>query len=234
VGLVFFAFNGWELVASTTEEYRNPRRDLPIVMASSFVVIVVLYVGVALAVQMSVGLSDPLLRKAPIVAVLQQVLGPAAGSAASLLGILIILATLTGGTWATSRIAFATARERLLPAALVRVDDRSGAPVPAVVVSVAMFAVVLLAHAAGLLSLATVFELAAVNFVLGYASSVLAFAVLFRRPWHRVMAVVAAVPVLVVLAGFGWNLLCPLALVLAGAVAHRVTRHAVAGGRAAS
>lgn len=224
VGLVFFAFTGWELVASTTEEYRNPKRDLPIAVGASFVVIVLLYVGVAAAVQVAVSPDDDLLQRAPLVGVLQTVLGDAAASAASLLGCLIIFATLMGGVWATSRIAFATARERLLPRRLTQVDPQRGAPTAAVILSVLMFGAVVAAQALDLIELDVVFRLSAACFVVGYVTSVAAYAVLFRRWWHRVVALVAAVPILVVTAGFGWVLLYPLALLAVGVAAHRLTR----------
>lgn len=224
VGLVFFAFTGWELVASTTEEYRNPKRDLPIAVGVSFVVIVVLYVGVAAAVQVAVSPDDELLQRAPLVGVLQTVLGDAAASAASLLGCLIIFATLMGGVWATSRIAFATARERLLPRRLTQVDPQRGAPTTAVVLSVLLFGLVVAGNAVGLLELDVVFRLSAACFVVGYVASVAAYAMLFRSWWQRVLALVAAVPILVVTGGFGWVLLYPAALLVVGVVAHRVTR----------
>ena len=228
VGLVFFAFTGWELVASTTEEYRNPKRDLPIAVGVSFVVIVLLYVGVAAAVQVAVDPDDELLRTAPVVGVLRNVLGDGAAAAASVLGCLIIFSTLMGGVWATSRIAFGTARERLLPWTLTRVDERRGAPTNAVVLAAAMFGLVVAAEAVGLIELDTVFKLSASCFVVGYVASVGAYTVLFGRWWHRVVAVVGGIPIVVVLAGFGWVLLYPLALLGVGLAAHRVTRHRAA------
>ncbi len=228
VGLVFFAFTGWELIASTTEEYRNPKRDLPIAVGTSFVVIVVLYVGVATAVQVAVRPDDELLQRAPLVGVLRNVLGDGAATAASLLGCLIIFATLMGGTWATSRITFATARERLLPWKLTRVQPQRGAPTNAVVFSVLLFGAVVGAHALGVLELDLVFRLSAACFVVGYVASVGAYGVLFTRWWQRVLTAVAGVPIAVVLAGFGWTLFYPAALLAAGVVAHRLTRSKVA------
>ncbi|MFC4565267.1 APC family permease [Nocardiopsis mangrovi] len=223
IGLVFFAFTGWELVASTTEEYRNPRRDLPIVVGASFVIMTVLYVGMAAAVQISLDPEDPLTANAPVVAVLGRVLGDSAGLAAALLGALIIFATLMGGTWATSRIVFAAARERLLPFGATRVNALNGAPVTAIIVAVLMFGGVVLAQGTGLLTLDQVFRLSSVNFLVGYILSALAYGVLFRSWWQRVLAVVAALPALVVLAGFGWLLLFPAALLVTGTVIHRLT-----------
>ena len=223
IGLVFFAFTGWELVASTTEEYHNPRRDLPLAVGVSFVVIVLLYVGVANAVQVSLPLDDPQLQQAPVAAVLRQTLGGTAGAAAAVLGTLIIFATLMGGTWATSRIAFATAREGLLPRRLTTLTERTGTPTAAIVLSVLLFGTVVLANGVGWIPLDVAFRLSAVNFVVGYTMSVLAYGVLFRRWWQRLLALVALVPVVVVLIGFGWLLLYPAALLVLGAVAHRWT-----------
>ena len=231
IGLVFFAFTGWELVASTTEEYKNPRRDLPIVVGVSFAIMIVLYLGVAAAVQISLDPEDPVTASAPVVAVLSRVLGDSAGLAAALLGVLIIFATLMGGTWATSRIVFATAREGMLPPVAARVNKTNGAPVPAIWVSVLMFGGVVVAFGLGLLTLDQVFRLSSVNFLIGYILSALAYGAVFRAWWQRVLAVCAALPALVVLVGFGWLLLFPALLLIAGGVAHRLTarRDPVAG-----
>jgi len=48
--MVFFAFTGWEVSANLGEEFRNPRRDLPLAMALSFAVAVALYLVLALVV----------------------------------------------------------------------------------------------------------------------------------------------------------------------------------------
>ncbi|MFI6507444.1 APC family permease [Streptosporangium sp. NPDC050855] len=223
VGLVFFAFTGWELVASTTEEYHDPRRDLPLVLAASFVVIVVLYVGIATAVQVSLDPNDPMVRQAPVAAVLKQVFGAAAGTAAAVLGALIVFATLMGGTWATSRIIFATARERLLPARLTVCNRVNGAPVAAIVVAVLMFGTVVVLHGVEVLTLDQVFRLSAVNFIIGYAMSALAYGTLFRGPRNWLLVVLACAPVVVLLIGFGWMLLYPLGLLIAGSVVHVLT-----------
>jgi amino acid efflux transporter len=227
VGLIFFAYTGWELVASTTEEYRNPRRDLPLVLGLSFAVIVTLYVGVALAVQVTLAPDDPLLRTAPLVAVLNRVVGEARARATAALGCAIIFTTLMGGTWATSRIAFATARERLLPLRLSRVHSGSGAPRPAIVVSALLFGGVMLAYASGALTLDVIIKLSAVNFIIGYAISIAAYARFCIRWRERLIAVLAAGPIIGLLVGFGWWLLLPFALFAMGVAAHRLSRDGV-------
>ncbi|TDP92858.1 APC family permease [Labedaea rhizosphaerae] len=226
VGLVFFAFTGWELLAATTEEYRNPHRDVPRALAITYMVVVALYAAVALAVQTSLPAGDPRLRGAPLAAVLARVfgggLGDAVGVVMSVVGGVVVLATLVSGTWAASRIGFDAARHGLLPARLRVLHPRTRTPVAAVLLLCGTFGIALVAHAAGLVSLETMFRLSAVNFVSGYAVSVLAHARLFPGRGARVLSVAALVPVAVVLAGFGWLLLYPAALLVAGTVVHRV------------
>ena len=45
--LVFFAFIGFDVVATTAEETKNPKRDLPRGILGSLVIVTVLYVVVA-------------------------------------------------------------------------------------------------------------------------------------------------------------------------------------------
>ena len=48
--LVFFAYIGFDVVATTAEEARNPQRDLPIGIIGSLVICTVLYVAVTLVI----------------------------------------------------------------------------------------------------------------------------------------------------------------------------------------
>lgn len=222
VGLVFFAFTGWELLAATTEEYRDPHRDVPRALAITYVVVVLLYVAVALAVQTSLPAGDPRLRGAPLAAVLTGPLGGAAGGVMAAVGGVVVLATLVSGTWAASRIGFDAARHGLLPARLRVLNPRTRTPVAAVLSLCALFGLTLAAHTAGWVSLDTMFRLSSVNFVTGYGIAVLAHARLFDGPRARALSAVALAPVLVVLGGFGWLLLYPAALLTAGYVVQRV------------
>ena len=48
--LVFFAYIGFDVVATTAEEAKNPQRDLPIGIIGSLVICTVLYCAVALVI----------------------------------------------------------------------------------------------------------------------------------------------------------------------------------------
>ena len=47
---MFFAYIGFDVVATTAEEAKNPQRDLPIGIIASLVICTILYVAVALVI----------------------------------------------------------------------------------------------------------------------------------------------------------------------------------------
>ena len=48
--IVFFAYIGFDVVATTAEEAKNPQRDLPIGIIASLIICTILYVAVALVI----------------------------------------------------------------------------------------------------------------------------------------------------------------------------------------
>jgi basic amino acid/polyamine antiporter, APA family len=112
--LVFFAYIGFDIVATTSEEARNPQRDLPIGILASLGICTVLYI---LASIVFTGLVpyDTLATAAPAATALQATPFPAAQlivSLAILIGLTVVVMILVLGQ---SRVAFAMSRDNLLP-----------------------------------------------------------------------------------------------------------------------
>ncbi|MFC0037637.1 amino acid permease [Actinomadura rayongensis] len=124
--LAFFAFLGFDVVATSAEESRRPRRDLPFAIIATVGIATVLYVLVAAVltgVAPYASLNDP----APVATAFKAFdagwIGDVvlAGSAVALTkGLLMIV-------YGQSRLVFAICRDRLLPPALAR-TTRTGAP----------------------------------------------------------------------------------------------------------
>jgi basic amino acid/polyamine antiporter, APA family len=125
--LVFFAFIGFDIVATTSEEARNPQRDLPIGILGSLAICTVLYV---LASIVFTGLRpyQDLATAAPAATALEVTPFPAAQlivSLAILIGLTVVVMILVLGQ---SRVAFAMSRDNLLPLWFSRVHPSFRTP----------------------------------------------------------------------------------------------------------
>ena len=126
--LVFFAYIGFDVVATTAEEARDPQRALPIGILGSLAICTVLYVAVALVITGMVPF-DQIDTQGALAAAFEQVGQDgyatliAAGAVA---GLTTVVMTLIIGT---TRVVFAMSRDRLLPAGLGVTSQRTGTPV---------------------------------------------------------------------------------------------------------
>jgi APA family basic amino acid/polyamine antiporter len=125
--LVFFAFIGFDIVATMSEETRNPQRDVPIGILASLAICTVLYF---LASIVFTGLVpyNKLATAAPAATALAATPFPAAQfvvSFAILIGLTVVVMILVLGQ---SRVAFAMSRDNLLPLWFSRVHSRFRTP----------------------------------------------------------------------------------------------------------
>jgi APA family basic amino acid/polyamine antiporter len=125
--LVFFAFIGFDVVATNAEETKRPQRDVPIGIFASLAICTVLYVAVALVVTGMVKYNH-IDVKAPLSTAFTSVHETtiatiiAYGALAGLTSVVLVL--LLG----QSRVFFAMSRDRLLPPVFSAVSERFGTP----------------------------------------------------------------------------------------------------------
>ncbi|MGH3775562.1 MAG: amino acid permease [Pseudonocardiaceae bacterium] len=134
--VVFFAFIGFDVVATTAEEARNPQRDMPRGIIGSLAIVTVLYVAVALVIT---GMQ-------PYTALATSASGDTATLATAFTNVglswvatIISLGALAGLTTVAMimmlgqiRVLFAMSRDGLIPRGLARTGSR-GTPVRATV-----------------------------------------------------------------------------------------------------
>jgi APA family basic amino acid/polyamine antiporter len=125
--LVFFAFIGFDIVATNAEETRRPQRDVPIGILVSLAVCTILYVAVSLVVTGMVKYNH-INVAAPLAtafqSVHQQTIATIIGYGA-LAGITSVILVLMMGQ---SRVFFAMSRDGLLPPVFSAVSERFGSP----------------------------------------------------------------------------------------------------------
>jgi len=213
VGMVFFAYTGWEMLSFMGEEFKHPKRDFPLAIAFSYVAIVILYIAVALAVQTDLPQHDPRTIIVPIATLLASVMGPLAGNAVAVLALIIIVANLNGALWAASRLIFAAAREGTLPRRLAVLNTR-GVPWVALCACAAVFVGVIGMQIAGWISQPLMFALAGQNFLLIYGLCAIAYVRQASGRWRKGFGIAVGLVCLVVLDSFGWKLVYPCGIAI--------------------
>jgi APA family basic amino acid/polyamine antiporter len=185
--IVFFAYIGFDVVATTAEETRNPQRDMPRGIIGSLAICVVLYMATA-AVVTGMSRYTELNTGAPLAKAFDDVgqewtanlisLGAVAGITS------VILVLLMG----QSRVLFAMSRDGLLPTRFAAVHPRFGTPwlVTLVVGSV-------VAVTAGLIPLSELSELTSIGTLFAFVLVSIGVVILrrtrpdlpraFRAPW---------------------------------------------------
>ncbi|MFB6209953.1 MAG: APC family permease [Halobacteriales archaeon] len=143
MGLTFIAFQGYDLIATVTEEVENPQKNIPRAIFISLAVTVVIYllvVGVAIGTLGAERLGEAG-EKAVVEAAVSfmpdiGVLGAPIGGALIAFGaVFSTISALNAVVIGSSRIAFAMGRERQLPTRLGRISSRFGTPFLAVLAS---------------------------------------------------------------------------------------------------
>jgi APA family basic amino acid/polyamine antiporter len=188
IAVVFFAYIGFDIVATAAEEARRPQRDLPIGLIGSLVITAILYAAVSLVVvgmQHYTELSDA----APLADAFKAVGRPgfatviSIGAVAGLTTVVMIL--LLG----QSRVFFAMSRDGLLPPWLSAVHPRFGTPYRSTILMGVIAAVL-----AGFIPLAALAEL--VNIGTLFAFMVVSVAVVILRRTRPELHRAFRVPVL--------------------------------------
>jgi APA family basic amino acid/polyamine antiporter len=125
--LVFFAYNGFDALASAAEECKNPKRDLTIAILGSLVVCMTLYMVVS---GLLVGIIPfHLIDQASSLPSALNYNGHSMISSIISAGVVIgMVSVILVQTFALSRIILTTARDGLLPAFLAKVHPKYNTP----------------------------------------------------------------------------------------------------------
>ncbi|MFZ1286023.1 MAG: amino acid permease [Candidatus Phosphoribacter sp.] len=126
--LVFFAYIGFDVVATTAEEAKNPQRDLPIGIVGSLIICTILYVAVTLVITGMLP-YDKISPTASLATAFETVgKGGYATliSAGAVAGLTTVVMTLLIGA---TRVVFAMSRDWLLPPSLGTTNPKTGTPV---------------------------------------------------------------------------------------------------------
>lgn len=142
MGLTFIAFEGYEIIAQTSEEVEDPKRNVPRAVFLSLLIVVPIYLLVAIV---AVGATTPP-EGMSVTAFLGREKETALVTAAGQLfrggglmilvgGLLSTISALNATIYSSARVAFAMARDANLPEALGKVHRTRATPHVAIAVS---------------------------------------------------------------------------------------------------
>ena len=126
--IIFFAFYGFDAIATAAEETRHPERDLPIGIVGSMIVCVLIYMVVAAAAVGSVPFRAFALSPEPLALILRTLDQPGAAIFLAGSAVIALPTVILAFFYGQSRIFFVMARDGLLPQGLAKVSSR-GTPV---------------------------------------------------------------------------------------------------------
>ena len=229
--LAFFAYTGWEMMAFTSGEFKNPRRDFPLSILISFFLVLALYGGIALAVAQVPAAELSASPETSLLNVIERTLAfPGVGILTAILVIMIIIVNLNAAIWAASRLTWSFAHDLtsrgMIPLRFglgrLGLDQLSGTPPtprPAILLIAGVFSLVLMAYGAGWVQIDTLLSLAGQNFFVLYLFTILAFIKLVKARTLKIAGVGVLALSCAFIAGWGIGLiyaaiLCLLPLVL--------------------
>lgn len=201
--IVFFAFIGFDIVATTAEETRNPQRDIPRGILGSLAIVTALYIAVSLVItgmrnyqDIEPGDAAPLATAFDAVGM--EWMGRLIAIGACIGLIVVVMILMLGQT----RVGFAMARDGLLPRGLAKVHPRFGTPYIFTIITGIAVALI-----GGLVDLATLVNLVSIGTLFAFVLVSIGVVLLRRqRPdlerSFRTPAVTAVATASVLLCGY--------------------------------
>jgi APA family basic amino acid/polyamine antiporter len=174
--IVFFAYLGFDAVATAAEEVKNPQKNLPIGLVGALLICTVLYIVVTAILTGVVPYSEYKTIAAPVAYVLLKIginWGSALVSVGAICGITsVLLVTMYGAT----RIIFSLSRDGLIPEGIAEVSPKYGTPVKSTIL-VGLISIIL----AGFLPITRLAELANMGTLSAFCVVSLSVIVLRKR-----------------------------------------------------
>ncbi len=187
MGLTFIAFEGYEIIAQSGEEVKNPKHNIPRAIFISLAIVVVIYVLVAIvaigAVIVPASAGDiPVweylaqAKEVAIVRAAEQIMGGWGGILILVSGLASTMSALNATIYSSSRVSFAMGRDHNLPEVFGRIHHKMKTPHYAVAISAVLIIVMALS-----LPIDEVAKAADVMFLLMFAQVNITLMTLRRR-----------------------------------------------------
>ena len=121
LALTFFAFTGFAVIGNSVEDMKNPAKDLPRAMFGTVFIVIVLYLGLAIATTAAVS-HEQLVSSGPLLLIeaAKTAFGPVGYTVLLLSALVATVTCINGGLYGMTSITFALAEKGQLPSRLGR------------------------------------------------------------------------------------------------------------------
>lgn len=150
MGLTFIAFQGFEVIAQSSEEIKNPRKNIPRAILLSLIIVVPLYILVAITALGTVSAGSmtswDFLAMHKETALVQVARGFFNGGGILILvgGVISTMSALNATVYSSSRVAFAMGRDRNFPTFFSKVHPKNFSPHWAILFSLVIIVIMTL------------------------------------------------------------------------------------------
>lgn len=172
--IIFFAFYGFDAIATAAEETKDPGRNLPLGIVGSMVVCVLIYMAVAAVAVGALPFKEFANSPEPLALILRELQKPWAATYLAGSAVIALPTVILAFFFGQSRIFFVMARDGLLPKSIAKVSRR-GTPVRSTI-----FTAIVVGLIAGFFPLAEIAALANAGTLAAFVA-VAACVLLMRR-----------------------------------------------------
>ena len=173
--IIFFAFYGFDAIATAAEEAKNPSRDLAIGIVGSMLVCVLIYMVVAAAAIGAVVTSGFANSPEPLALILREMGKSGIAHVIAVAAVIALPTVILGFLYGQSRIFLVMARDGFLPTRLAAISSR-GTPV-----RITLLTAVLVAILAGVLPIDQIAALANAGTLIAFIAVATCMLVMRRR-----------------------------------------------------
>ena len=186
--IIFFAFYGFDAIATAAEETKDPGRNLPRGIVGSMIACILIYMAVAAVAVGALPFQQFANSPEPLALILRELNKPWAATYLAGSAVIALPTVILAFFYGQSRIFFVMARDGLLPRGMAKVSKR-GTPV-----RITLFTAVLVAVIAGLFPLAEIAALANAGTLAAFVAVAICMLVMRRREpdAHRLFRTPAA------------------------------------------
>ncbi|WP_457563022.1 APC family permease [Caminibacter pacificus] len=220
MALLFWAFLGWENLSFGLEEFKNPKKTIPIIYWGSFFIVSMFYFMLALLVSGAVISGIKVSGASAIASILSD--NVTLSKFLIFFMVVVIIANANSWVFGASRLIYSAGKDGILFKKL-GILNKKGIPSNALITLMIFYAFFIFALYYFKIDLSTIIMIVSQNFLVLYLFSIIAFAKLFSGTIDRIVLLLSSVILLFFFQGFGVAIIYPLILLLIGFVRYKKT-----------